>query len=543
MKRLLNLLTKLFSRPKNWLSWVVGLTVAIAMIIIVVPGTPVWPEHRRGAYIGSGVSPRPTEPPQWTVTFWSDQAPVPEAPLYLEAHDYSHGWPLEWMRQTHRMKELDNGGYSYDYPGETCWIPLPMTVNGTRAAPITWATSDAWPWSGDYQWLRIGVLLLDLVIASAIVLGGTRLFDLWLTRRSKGWSFGLTGALLVTAASCVVLGWWQYHVKLQKRESELIEETEMWREYQEAYCGPIWLGKLIGNPAYLPFCVHRVEKNIELEDMSYEELNSLNDLTYLRRVTIHRSFTGMGHRQIEIFDAPKIVSVLAGFRHLRQINFNRETLPEQIPEFLALTNIDRFNVSRVGLTEEDYQQLRQLDPRVLAVSSEEFGFSRNTRPTFAKCWLDLSDRDVTRNDLEGFIPVRHRISQLILGSQADIDALANFLQGCPKTFCLSLGEIQLSSQQLCQLFTKPNKCEDGESHIQFDVQFQQGGLTETDLTNWLSHLDNHPYSKVRVLNSNFSRETVRDLQEAFAEQDIFFEAFRGTSLSDSPIEPAESDDY
>ena len=86
MKRLLNFLIKFFSCPKNWLSWVVGLTVAIAMTIIVVSGTPVWPEHWQDYGYGYG-QPRIEQPPHWTVTFWSDEAPNPDAPLYLSRRE------------------------------------------------------------------------------------------------------------------------------------------------------------------------------------------------------------------------------------------------------------------------------------------------------------------------------------------------------------------------------------------------------------------------------------------------------------------------
>ena len=446
MKRLLNLLTKLFSRPKNWLSWVVGLTVAIAMIIIVVPGTPVWPEHERNYGYGP---PRIEQPPHWTVTFWSDEAPNPDAKLYpwsiqvpdpertlrSRAHDYSHGWPLEWMRQTHCAEKYVTtaGSSSLDFPGEHCWIPLPEkvipTVDLSELASvfseeppssfepnligsdppvvisdrrwdkniIDWATSDAWPWSGDYQWLRIGVLLLDLMIALVIVLGVTRLFDWWLTYRSKGWSVRLGEMLFVIAVGCVVLGWWQYHVQLQKKEREVIHNKNIWTAI-EGYCGPVWLSKLIGNREYLPaFCMHPVKKTVWVDNASDEELESLKNLTFLERVTIRSgrpapSFPRKG--PIKALDAPKMVSFLQSFRRLKQINFVHEGIrPEQIPQFFALTTVDRFNVDKVGMTVEDYQRLRQLDPRVVSVANEDHGLELNFPEKLDSSLLESSEHD------------------------------------------------------------------------------------------------------------------------------------------------------
>ena len=431
MKRLLHFLTKLFSRPKNWLSWAVGLTVAIAMTIIVVPGTPVWPGQVRD--YGSRGPAQIEQPPHWTVTFWSDEAPNPDVPLYpwsnqvpdpehtlrCSAHDYSHGWPLEWMRQTHCAERYVTtaGSSSLDFPGEYCWIPLPKKVISMADLPelervflevppigfepiltgsdppvmlsdrrwdnniIDWATSDAWPWSGDYQWLRIGVLLLDLMIALVIVLGITRLFDWWLTYRSKGWSVRLGEMLFVIAAGCVVLGWWQYHVQLQKKEREVIPNQNIWTVI-EGYCGPVWLSKLIGNREYLPaFCMHPVKKTVWADNTSDEELESLKNLTFLEQVTIRSgrpAFSVSRKGPIKVLDAPKIVSFLQSFHRLKQINFVHEGIrPEQIPQFFALTTVDRFNVDQVGMKVQDYQRLRQLDPRVVSVANEDYGVELN----------------------------------------------------------------------------------------------------------------------------------------------------------------------
>ena len=471
------------------------------------------------------------EPPTWTVTFWSDQAPAPEAPLYRDAFDYSHGWPLEWMRQSQKS--------SPSFPSVSTWPPNDMILK------TTWATSDAWPWTGDYQWLRIGVLLLDLMIALVIVLAVTRLFDLWLTHRRRGWSFRLKELLLVTAVSCVVLGWWQYHVNLQKKENEVIGELakrSMWRSNQEAYCGPVWLGKLIGNPDYLPFCVHWVETEIGLDNISNEELESLKNLTYLKRVSLQNRGLQFSPRERglpKIFDAPQMVSFLKSFRHLRQINFYHDgTLPEQIPQFFALKNVDRFNVERVGIEEKEYQRLRQLDPRVLAVSSEECGFGRRTSSAAGPFQLDLSRRDVTADDFEKFLPVLDRISELKLGSQADVEALMAFLLECPESFSVSFGEIELTRQQLHLLFTEPNKR--NERKTQFEIQFQQADLTVADFKEWLPLLVAGDLSIVRVLNSNWSPETISDLQSDFDARGIDLEAYRGMN-HDGFIEPDNND--
>ncbi len=156
--------------------------------------------------------------------------PAEAAGLSASGFTYLHGWPWKYLVRTR--------DYSHR---ETMPPALAPEI------PPDWLTKAGWDFGGDEVELHAKALLLDVLVALAILLVVGLAVE-WRRRRYRRlWQCSLRELLLLMLVIAVLLGWWQTQQQRCREETEITEALEdLSCSVYPAYRGPKWLPKLIG---------------------------------------------------------------------------------------------------------------------------------------------------------------------------------------------------------------------------------------------------------------------------------------------------------
>jgi hypothetical protein len=244
----------------HWLSWVVLVIISAVMVLVVVPGSV---SHSTEWEHGQLPSLSTDEAPSWT----------PYG--YIDVLTSSHGWPFEFLRRPYSPKqwliELDSG-------------------------PVEWSQINAWSFSGQiYAFNPLG-LLADASTGIAIVAAAVIACEGW-RRRRNGFQFSLLDTAVLVTAVATILGWWQYHVRIQAAEhtiTTMMTARGSLRDPSKGgpirayaindYCGPDWLQRLLGNPYFIPFCHHIDRLELDSRLLSTEDYAAIRKLRFVNTV-------------------------------------------------------------------------------------------------------------------------------------------------------------------------------------------------------------------------------------------------------------------
>lgn len=192
---------------------------------------------------------------------------------YWEVDTWSHGWPLEYLR---RPYVFDSG-------------PL----GSTSGSIVEWATLRAWRMWGKVYAFSCLNLVIDLLIAFSIIFGIVSACELWRRRRS-GFRFSLLDVAVVATVLSAVLGWWQYHVHLQLRETAAVsslEGREVSKDSRQPrvnavqdYTGPAWLRRLVGS--CLPSLWHVTLLELDVAKLTPDDYSDIEKLTATETVNV-----------------------------------------------------------------------------------------------------------------------------------------------------------------------------------------------------------------------------------------------------------------
>ena len=313
-KRLQQWLAALVVRPRHWFAWLVSMLVALALILILVPGECVRRTGWRGA-----------EP-----VLLADQRPRigkdglrptvdPDAPK--KVYEYEHGWPWTYLR---RAKGYDGRAWPALGDGVVARASYPQGNSPIRL-DISWSMPDAWPFASDRSQWRFGVLVLDVVIAVGILIFATIGAERWIRRRKSLLRLRLFDLIATTTVVALALGWWQWHLRQQEIEREILLKIHRVggansRITVEDYISnpvntefvdhtPVWLRRLLGTEYLMPWCRHL--RSPFGGDLSAKELDRgaqlYSQLYYLESAKLRAGAVRRSSRKVEGFSAAKNV--------------------------------------------------------------------------------------------------------------------------------------------------------------------------------------------------------------------------------------------
>lgn len=265
-------------------SWLAVFLVAVAMILIMVPGERL------------DVS---SVPEDVATSWWSQlvqetrseaqrlyQLPPPE-------HDGSQFFLLD------PSSALSQHGWPA--PAFVRATPIDLSLSFFNPIPSAppkpaWADSDNWPLRADIWRMHWGNLLLDIAVFVLIVVGTGVLIEVWLRRRGGLFRFQLIDVLAALTAACLLLGWWQWHARIAQEEVRVHallnrdspkKATSIKRFYdRKEYFGPDWLKRLVGHADYLPFLNHTDEAHLIYVDHTEDSFKALCHLPYLKLLSV-----------------------------------------------------------------------------------------------------------------------------------------------------------------------------------------------------------------------------------------------------------------
>ncbi|MEM8495673.1 MAG: hypothetical protein AAF663_09840 [Planctomycetota bacterium] len=494
-----------FVRPRHWLSWVVGGAVALAMVIIVVPGTPSsWEIHSEEA------TPVLLGP---IVTWMGGSGVFPKQPWPNGVTHYCHGWPL-----THAVTAIGRGGFGGPRPPRTPPQPLSYPVNPW---PISWSVGEAWPGSADASRWWIGRLFINTLVAFLIVYVATAATDLWLRRCGGLFRFRLIDALTLASVLAVVLGWYRWHAATQRFELQTLADIES----KGSMVGPIahgspgWLQRLLGSNRVMTFCNHVKKISVSPEAMTALLWDRVARLPYLEilvfdglpdasqlglmvqhtpqlqelriRPTREQVFVGTDPSKEPLTFHPVMagdlrLEALADARRLETLSINFECLTiEQIEPLLGCPRLREVSLQGPAITAREYAEFCEIHRPRFRVEPGSSRFARRTpsppgwetewraammklsllepKATASMRWgwrwferdegepLDLSGVNFEKRHAEVLLPVAGSISSLVVGHVSDAEALERLVSVCKGLRCFDGRECEATDRLIARL--------------------------------------------------------------------------------------------
>jgi hypothetical protein len=372
-------------------TWLVMLVVGAGLVIIVVPG-----RHKEGFREENAYHDQATQ-------MLNQLLPSPKGAI---SFSQVHGWPKPWAatRRDTYVKSPLNPYLHFTQP------PLSSPWPG-------WTSADAWPYKAAASRVHWGNLLLDMVVAVAVLAAFGAATEFWLRRRGGPLRLRIIDLLAVTTVGALALGWYRYHERVHGNEQRLTTQImgNDWIMPSEIvgfrfdpvetgsarllmsefrYCGPDWLILLIGNERLLPACRHRYAAKVqvtadwrndirELESWPYlqhvefaaalpsQALATLEKLPRLDSLTIRTYQAGTHDYLLQRFDfqdagglvGPRDHSELARL-HLQRLTLqNQELLAEDVDRIvLQLSSLKVLTLIDPSITIAELNQLRDDHP-------------------------------------------------------------------------------------------------------------------------------------------------------------------------------------
>ncbi|MEM1186829.1 MAG: hypothetical protein AAGI53_17725 [Planctomycetota bacterium] len=276
-----------FVRPRHRFSWVVGGAVALAMVIIVVPGAPLMPR-------GSNAYPN-----RESVFSRADGKP-------LNVVEFVHGWPWAFLQ---RGDGWGGEGWPDRPPRVTPRLSYPAAWLGQNSSMrvlryghpsggVVWTSSYAWAATGLAVEFRFLALIADLATAAAIVFAALQLTERWVRSHNRWFQLRLFDLLLLATGVAVPLGWWQHHQQQAAIENELwrhyladaswkyntgvteeMEKQSVWRANRRNFT-PSWLRRLLGTGGLTTWCERLARVDLNASWTSPEVADLVRRLRY-----------------------------------------------------------------------------------------------------------------------------------------------------------------------------------------------------------------------------------------------------------------------
>ncbi len=263
-------------------TWLAGLVVGLALVLIMVPGE-VWDWRHQGDTWDA----RECEKAVFSAidryrgrAFFS----TPDVCVYV------HGWPMPCAVRA-RGPILDSTVDERSEPklrfAASAWTPLYEPDPGA----ISWSNYDNWPFHSDELRVRpLGIFVNSLagLFVLGFVLSGC---ELWLRRRGGVLRFRILDLMVGVAIVAGMLGYRQWHLNCQRAEMDLVNELELVNDgngyfFVDAFsAGPEWLVRLVGNEELVPYFVRHVAV-VEFALLGPEKIKRLEELPYLKGVCV-----------------------------------------------------------------------------------------------------------------------------------------------------------------------------------------------------------------------------------------------------------------
>ena len=453
---------RLFLRSKlftlRWPTWIIAIALTVAITLIVVPGEPLYQSTLDYSPVAARLAPylRPVG------MFW----PTPASPLPWSPREYSHGWPLEWLR-----RGKGYGGPDWPAVGRSA---QPLLYYSRPAYPVSWSAADAWPVSSDAREFHPGALGIDLLVAGVIVVVVALLVERRLRRGRSKLGFRLSDLVVLILLVSLGLGWWRWHVQAQRHELASLNGHGGWRIveghfWEEAnvgiwngggisagYRGPRWLSKLLGSQLVIRCCQHVTFVSVGVDTGASARLPDFSGLPWLETVELR----GEDGR----FDSSVVAGALKEAKGLKQVRFGRLLVFREDLEVLAsLPTVESIEVGLAKITQAELIGLRRDFPDIQFIESESIQLPSDLDVSAAR--LDCMDSnaydyqrdtiDLTRINLDAetlaqLRPFASTVGELRFGPGIDSRDVLRYVEGFPELKCLVLYQGELTSVELLE---------------------------------------------------------------------------------------------
>lgn len=389
----------------HWLTWCMTFLVALAIVLIVVPGDHVdwrfreaatpWERRSKGLRAATLERHEPT------------MRNLPR-PGNLFVWVFEHGWPRPFLARALVQKPTADGG---EYRvRSTHWIrylsPF-RSWGGSLYLGISWSNYDNWPFSAD-DWIfdprGLAIDIATALLVVALVAGAT---ERWIRTRGGLLRYRLADLFAVVTVIGVATGVYAYHARIRRVEAQggapqlapSFTAHDGYLTLGQRYTGPVWLRKLAGSEYLLPLFHHVDDVSIGLNDRWRDVYAALPTLPYLESVRVRdglplaalERLEGCGQlKEIELppLDRPDIAVPstslpLFGVRdlprlerlHLAKIGFQGKNIKashlEQVASFPAVKIVSLRNVSTTP-DEAELEAIRAKHPGVEIVVRRDF---------------------------------------------------------------------------------------------------------------------------------------------------------------------------
>lgn len=388
----------------HWLTWSLTLLVALALVLIVVPGD--W------------ISPLPSDSPtRWERRCQDLYAATREQHkpaegnlaqgLNFAVYAFQHGWPRPFLARALVLKlTADGGQYRVRSTHLIRYLSPFRSWGGSLYLGVSWSNYDNWPFSADDWIWDPWALAIDVAAALLIVGLVAGATERWIRTRGGILRYRLLDLFAVIAVVAVVTAVCTYHARLRRVEAQggAPQLTPAFVAHDgdltlgQRYTGPAWLRKLAGTEYLLPLFHHVYDVSIGLSDRWRDLYAQLPTLPYLESVRVRDGLPLAALEQLECCGQltelelpaldPSAVAVpstslpLFGVQdlprlerlHLTRIGLQGESIQashlEQVASFPTVKTISLF---RVSTTAEETEAIRARHPRVKIIVQSDFG--------------------------------------------------------------------------------------------------------------------------------------------------------------------------
>ncbi|WP_146115638.1 MULTISPECIES: hypothetical protein [Pirellulaceae] len=378
----------------HWATWTVLSFTLLALLLIVVPG-----EYQAEGSI-------------FPVTDWEQTCyqlcidarakrqraaeKEPDSPgfyMYTHTAAFSHGWPRPFL-----VRALV---YDYRRSKSKPWLGKKSSFaswGGSLHHNVSWSNYDNWPLSTDGWLLRPWSLLLDVLVATLVLITAGGLVQ-WRIESNGGLlRFKLTDMLAIVTLIGIGLGTFLYHDTLRLREAfdgkpiaaPAFRSPDGGITYGQSYQGPNWLRKLTGNQYFLPLLHHVDRATVTVDDGWRDNFNRLREYPYLKTLTTR---FGLPVDAIPLLqDCPRLEEIHLGmyeldtpllvpgtkdralqpddFSQLKALRLKRVTVSgvfvqkKHLALLAALPTIRHIQFQSTSATEKQIEELREEFPQV-----------------------------------------------------------------------------------------------------------------------------------------------------------------------------------
>lgn len=302
-------------------SWIVLCLVFSALTIIVVPGTLYFPESDS------------LSSTDWTGEEFSN----------CQYWQWSHGWPLEYMRREVPSGELQPNNFWFWVSSKHCDFP------------VAWSSSLAWPLvngttTNQRCSVRSWALILDLLVAGSILIVSVALCERFCRTRSA-YRYRLIDLAGFVVVFSLCLAWCVHHMEIRKAEAKL---DHFCFSYTAKYQGPDWLKRLVGCPRhFLNMFYHAEHAVVDLSKFSDSNCHELGKLRYLQSI----GFTGGaltkdfidGLRPLPVFESLTLAECFSFVSSEKTFSLSASALPRYpISETASLAELRSLKKLELG---------------------------------------------------------------------------------------------------------------------------------------------------------------------------------------------------